>query len=104
MIRRASKLPSLKGLVLLKSDVHVDDRGWFAEAWRDDELLEEVGDPVLAETGVLQVNSVFSRAGVLRGLHYQREPAAQAKLVRCVRGQVFDVAVDLRGDSPTFSR
>lgn len=86
----------LDGLVLLEPTVHGDERGFLvetfsAEAWR--------------ETGVdcdfVQDNHSRSSAGILRGLHFQRAPG-QAKLVRCPRGRIWDVAVDLRRGSPTF--
>jgi dTDP-4-dehydrorhamnose 3,5-epimerase len=77
-----------------------DPRGHFVEVWNE---------RTFAGAGIdahfVQDNCSFSRfAGTVRGLHYQRRPAAQAKLVRVVRGRAFDVAVDLRGDSPTFGR
>jgi dTDP-4-dehydrorhamnose 3,5-epimerase len=75
-----------------------DDRGWFTETWQRDRY---------AAAGInadfCQDNHSLSRTAMtLRGLHFQREPHAQAKLVRCLRGRVFDVAVDIRRDSPTF--
>ncbi len=77
-----------------------DDRGWFSETWNRDRL---------AAAGIdydfCQDNHSFSRpAGTLRGMHFQLPPQAQAKLVRCLRGRVFDVAVDVRRASPTFGQ
>ena len=79
---------------------HVDARGSFARVWCSEELAREglLGD-------FRQCNLSYSAsAGTLRGLHYQAEPYAEAKLVRCVRGAVFDVMVDVRRASPTFRR
>ena len=77
---------------------HEDSRGWFTESWNR-ARFEEWG--VRAE--FCQDNHSLSvTKGTLRGLHFQRPPHAQAKLVRCLRGRVFDVAVDIRKDSPTF--
>jgi dTDP-4-dehydrorhamnose 3,5-epimerase len=79
---------------------HGDHRGFFSEVWSAPALA---GQGV--EIGFVQDNHSFSReAGVLRGLHYQEPPAAQAKLVRVIRGAIFDVAVDIRHGSPTFGR
>ena len=79
---------------------HGDDRGFFSEVWRDD-ALKAGGIPV----AWVQDNHSLSRArGVVRGLHFQTGPSAQAKLVRCTRGAILDVAVDIRRGSPTFGR
>ena len=79
---------------------HADARGWFAEIFRSDRC---------AEAGIhdafVQDNLSLSREkGTIRGLHFQTGPAAQAKLVRCVQGRIFDVVVDLRVGSPTYGR
>lgn len=75
-----------------------DARGWFAETWHEDRY-NDVG----ISSHFCQDNQSFSRlAGTLRGLHFQRPPYAQAKLVRCLKGRIFDVAVDIRKTSPTF--
>jgi len=77
-----------------------DPRGWFSETYHQDRLAEAGVD-----VHFCQDNHSYSRkAGVLRGLHFQRPPFAQAKLVRCVRGSIWDVAVDARRDSPTFGQ
>lgn len=77
-----------------------DDRGFFAEAFRHD-TFERLG----LSTRIAQVNISYNdHAHTLRGMHYQRAPHAEVKVVRCVRGAVYDVAVDLRPDSPTFGR
>ncbi len=77
-----------------------DDRGWFSEVWNARTLAEVGIDAVF-----VQDNHSFSRhKGTIRGLHYQRPPHAQGKLVRCVAGAVWDVVVDVRRESPTFGR
>ncbi|HEY0392199.1 MAG TPA: dTDP-4-dehydrorhamnose 3,5-epimerase [Solirubrobacterales bacterium] len=86
----------LDGVVLLEPAVHGDDRGFMVETYRRD-LWAEHG----VEVEFVQHNHSRSSRGTLRGLHFQTEPG-QAKLVRCPRGKIFDVAVDLRRDSPTF--
>jgi dTDP-4-dehydrorhamnose 3,5-epimerase len=87
----------LAGLVLIDLERHEDDRGWFARSWCAREFAAHGLDPRLA-----QVSLSFNRhRGTLRGLHYQRPPHAEAKLVRCIRGVLWDVAVDLRPGSPT---
>ena len=76
-----------------------DDRGFFSESWNRQKLSAHLG----FELDFVQDNHSFSRhVGTLRGLHFQVPPDAQAKQVRCSRGRLLDVAVDLRGDSPTF--
>jgi dTDP-4-dehydrorhamnose 3,5-epimerase len=91
------RLPTrLPGLVLLAPHVHGDARGFFMETYRADAWAAE-GVP----TDFLQDNHSRSRRGTLRGLHFQTHPG-QAKLVRCARGRVLDVVVDLRRGSPTF--
>jgi dTDP-4-dehydrorhamnose 3,5-epimerase len=77
-----------------------DERGYFAEIFRADKFSHQVPD-----TAFVQDNQSLSvRAGTIRGLHFQSHPAAQAKLVRCLSGRIFDVAVDLRNGSPTFGK
>jgi dTDP-4-dehydrorhamnose 3,5-epimerase len=96
---------SLAGPLLLTPRVFGDARGFFFESWNQRlfaELLEADGQP--AEAAFVQDNHSRSSQGVLRGLHYQLEPHAQGKLVRCVAGEMFDVAVDLRRDSATFGQ
>lgn len=77
-----------------------DARGWFAETWN-----RRGAEAAGAGADFVQDNHSYSRhAGTLRGLHFQTNPFAQAKLVRCIRGRIFDVAVDIRRDSPTFCK
>jgi dTDP-4-dehydrorhamnose 3,5-epimerase len=79
---------------------HGDDRGWFSETFREKDFPELAGG-----VRFVQDNHSLSRiVGTLRGIHFQAPPHAQDKLVRCVRGRIFDIAVDLRGGSPTFGR
>jgi len=95
---------SLPGVLMLTPAVFADDRGYFLESWNRRQFAAALG---LAETELpefVQDNQSRSSRGVLRGLHYQVEPEPQAKLVRCVAGEIFDVAVDLRRDSVTFGQ
>ena len=87
----------LDGVVILEPRVLGDERGYFFESWSQREFDEQVG-----LVRFVQDNESKSRYGVVRGLHYQKPPYTQSKLVRCVRGAVLDVAVDLRRGSPTF--
>lgn len=87
------------GLLIFEPRVFEDERGYFFESYNK-ALFVEAGIP----TEFVQDNQSKSRYGVLRGLHYQREPFAQAKLVRVVQGKVLDVAVDIRRGSPTYGR
>ncbi len=77
-----------------------DHRGWFSEVWREDVLAEVTGGKRFVQDN----QSYSSRRGTLRGLHYQRPPHPQAKLVRVIRGAVLDVVVDARHGSPRFGR
>ena len=92
-----TKIP---GLVVLDPDVYGDHRGWFAETYRKSNF-EALG----IKADFVQDNHSFSaQKGTLRGIHLQNNPFAQAKLVRCTRGGVLDVAVDLRKASPTYKQ
>lgn len=88
----------IAGLLLLEPKVHGDERGFFFESFNQRSFDDAVGEHV----AFVQDNHSRSARGVLRGLHYQQAPHAQGKLVRVTLGAVFDVAVDLRQDSPTF--
>jgi dTDP-4-dehydrorhamnose 3,5-epimerase len=88
----------LEGLVVIEPDVFGDQRGFLVETYRAD-LWRELG----IDVDFVQHNHSRSARGTLRGLHFQTEPG-QAKLVRCSSGRIFDVAVDLRRDSPTFGQ
>jgi dTDP-4-dehydrorhamnose 3,5-epimerase len=88
----------LDGLVLIEPEVHGDDRGFLLESYNA-ERWRELG----VDADFVQDNHSRSRRGTLRGIHFQLRPG-QAKLVRCVRGRIWDVAVDLRRGSPTYGR
>lgn len=88
----------LSGLLLVEGKSFPDERGFFFESWRADDWAK-AGLPTL-----VQDNLSRSKKGVLRGLHYQKPPAAVGKLIRCVRGRIFDAVVDIRRDSPTFKK
>jgi len=88
----------LPGVFIIEPRIYSDDRGYFFESFREDEFVLKTG------VHFVQDNQSSSRYGVLRGLHFQREPYAQAKLVRVVRGAVLDVAVDMRKESTTLGR
>lgn len=90
---------AIPGVVILEPCVFGDNRGWFSESWNE-KTLHELGINV----HFVQDNESFSRRGVLRGLHFQKDHATQAKLVRVLTGEVLDVAVDIRVGSPTFGR
>jgi dTDP-4-dehydrorhamnose 3,5-epimerase len=89
---------AIEGVVVIEPRKLVDERGFFARAWCREEFAQHGLSTVVA-----QANIGFSpRRGTLRGLHYQAPPHEEAKLVRCTRGEIYDVAVDLRPHSPTF--
>lgn len=89
----------LPGVVIIEPRVFKDSRGYFFESYNKKEFDEKV-----APTDFVQDNESCSVKNVMRGLHFQRPPHAQAKLVRCVKGAVLDVAVDIRKGSPTFGK
>jgi dTDP-4-dehydrorhamnose 3,5-epimerase len=96
---------SLPGVVIVEPAVHSDERGWFSESYNEarfNAALQDIGLPPTRR--FVQDNHSCSRAGVLRGLHYQLPPHAQGKLVRVVQGAAFDVAVDIRRGSPSFGQ
>lgn len=91
---------ALPGVKLIKPTVHGDSRGWFFESYNH-RIFSSLG----IEVTFVQDNHSFSaQRGTLRGLHLQRPPSAQAKLVRCIRGAILDVVVDLRPHSPTYKQ
>ena len=90
----------IPGVVVVELEEHVDERGSFARTWCRDEMAEAGLASDLAQCSV----SETAAPAPLRGLHFQRPPHEEAKLVRCTRGAIFDVAVDLRPDSPTRGR
>ncbi len=90
---------SIPGVVVLEPRVFNDARGYFFESYS-----KRVFDAEVAPVDFVQDNESMSTRGVMRGLHFQRPPHTQAKLVRCVRGAVLDVAVDIRKGSPTYGQ
>ncbi len=90
----------LAGAFVIEPERRADDRGFFARSWCREEFAARGLDPALAQCNI----SYNRRRGTLRGLHYQAAPHGEAKLVRCTRGAVFDVIVDLRPGSPTRGR
>lgn len=88
----------LEGVLLFKNRAFADDRGWFTEVWNA-EALRSAG----FDKPFVQDNMSYSKRGVLRGLHFQN-PEPQGKLVTCLKGEIFDVAVDLRKSSRTFGQ
>lgn len=91
--------PDIAGLAVIVPQVFEDERGYFFESYQAEKWREACGGAVF-----VQDNESFSKHGTLRGLHFQKPPYAQAKLVRVLDGVVWDVAVDLRRTSPTFGR
>ena len=89
----------IEGLLIIEPRIFQDARGYFFESFSQREFNEKVG-PVT----FVQDNESLSVRGVMRGLHFQRPPYTQTKLVRCVRGAVLDVAVDIRKGSPTYGQ
>lgn len=89
---------SIPGLVVVETTPHIDNRGAFARLYCEQELVSLIGS-----RRIVQINhSRTTTIGSVRGLHYQRLPHAEMKLVRCLKGRVWDVAVDLRQNAPTF--
>lgn len=90
---------SIDGVVIIEPRIFEDERGYFYESFSQREFEEKVCNTVF-----VQDNQSKSTYGVVRGLHFQRPPYAQSKLVRCVSGKVLDVVVDIRKNSPTFGK
>jgi len=89
----------IEGLLIIKPSIFEDQRGYFFESFNEKEFSEKIGN-----TTFVQDNESKSSYGVVRGLHFQKPPFYQRKLVRVVKGAVLDVAVDIRKGSPTFGR
>ena len=95
---------NIPGVLIIEPRVFKDSRGYFFESFSQREFDEKV-TPILGHSiNFVQDNESMSSYGVMRGLHYQRMPYTQSKLVRCVKGAVLDVAVDIRKGSPTFGQ
>jgi dTDP-4-dehydrorhamnose 3,5-epimerase len=90
---------SIPDVLLIEPTVHADDRGYFKESYNLQDFEE-----FLPGVKFVQDNESKSTRGVLRGLHYQKAPHAQAKLIRVIQGSIWDVAVDIRPESPTFKQ
>ena len=90
---------SIEGLVIIEPTLFGDDRGYFLESYNKKEFEKDIG-----EISFVQDNESKSSKGVLRGLHFQKPPYTQAKLVRCIEGKVLDVAVDIREGSNTYGQ
>ena len=90
--------------LLLTPRLFGDDRGFFFESWNQRSFAAALGLPLEQAPAFVQDNHSRSSRGVLRGLHYQLPPHPQGKLVRCIVGDIFDVAVDIRRSSPTFGQ
>jgi len=86
-------------VILVETKVFPDERGFFSETFKESTFIENG-----INTKFVQDNFSHSNKGVLRGLHYQKNPSAQAKLVMAIKGEIFDVAVDIRKDSPTYAK
>ena len=94
----------IEGVLIIEPKVFGDNRGYFFESFSQQEFDEKVA-PILGHTiNFVQDNESMSSYGVMRGLHFQRPPYTQSKLVRCVKGAVLDVAVDIRKGSPTYGQ
>lgn len=90
---------SIEGLVIIQPKVFEDERGYFMESYKESFIKENYPD-----IHFIQDNESKSSYGVLRGLHFQKPPFQQTKLVRVIQGEILDVAVDLRRNSPTYSK
>lgn len=94
----------IQGLLIIEPRVFKDARGYFFESFSKREFDAKVGEILGHTIDFVQDNESMSAYGVMRGLHFQRPPYTQSKLVRCVRGAVLDVAVDIRRGSPTYGQ
>ena len=89
----------IEGIIIIEPRVFEDERGYFLESYNEKEFEKAIG-----KVSFVQDNESKSSKGVLRGLHFQKPPYSQAKLVRCIEGEVLDVAVDIRDGSKTFGQ
>ena len=95
---------NIEGVLIIEPRVFKDARGYFFESFSQREFDEKVVPLIGRKIQFVQDNESMSSFGVMRGLHFQRPPYTQSKLVRCVRGSVLDVAVDIRKGSPTYGK
>ncbi len=89
----------IEGVIIIEPKVFSDERGYFFESFNQKEFEENIG-----KINFIQDNESKSQKGVLRGLHFQKPPFEQAKLVRCIKGKILDVSVDIRKKSKTFGQ
>ena len=94
----------LKGVLIIEPKVFTDARGYFFESFSQRDFDAQVAPLIGHKVQFVQDNESMSTYGVMRGLHFQRPPYTQSKLLRCVRGKVLDVAVDIRKGSPTYGQ
>ena len=92
----------IDGLILLSTNKYSDNRGFFLESWNEIEWRKILKDRGQSFSKFVQDNHSWSAKGVLRGMHYQINPYSQGKLIRCIKGEIFDVAIDIRLNSPSF--
>ena len=95
---------NIEGVLIIEPRLFRDARGYFFESFSEREFKEKVEPLVGYHVEFCQDNESMSSYGVMRGLHFQRPPFTQSKLVRCVKGRVLDVAVDIRKGSPTYGK
>jgi dTDP-4-dehydrorhamnose 3,5-epimerase len=98
------KKTAIEGVLIIEPRIFEDSRGYFFESFSQREFDEKVTPMIGQKITFVQDNESMSSYGVMRGLHFQRPPFTQSKLVRCVKGAVLDVAVDIRKGSPTFGQ
>ena len=95
---------AIEGVLIIEPRLFRDARGYFFESFSEREFDEKVTPIIGHKVNFCQDNESMSSYGVMRGLHFQRPPFTQSKLVRCVKGRVLDVAVDIRKGSPTYGQ
>ena len=94
----------IEGVLMIEPNLFRDDRGYFLESFNEREFNDKISPILGHKINFCQDNESMSFYGVLRGLHFQRPPYSQSKLVRCVKGRVLDVVVDIRKGSPTYGK
>ena len=104
IIRTNISNPDECGLLVLTPTVYKDPRGYFFESYSQRDFDKKIEDVLGHPIRFVQDNESMSSYGVMRGLHYQKMPYTQSKLVRCIRGAVLDVAVDIRNGSPSYGK
>ena len=90
----------IEGLFLIEPEIKIDERGYFSRVFCEEELKKNGID-----FNIVQINRSFTnKKGTIRGMHFQKEPKSEGKMIQCVKGAVYDVAIDLRPKSPTYSQ